>query len=50
MMKSTIPVMMAPATKTDPSLLRGLGDLAKVTAVAVVLNSALLVVLWRHFG
>jgi hypothetical protein len=50
MMKSTVPVMMAPAAKTGPSFLRGLGDLAKVTAVSIALNGALLGVLLWHFG
>jgi len=50
MMKSTVPVRMAPAIQPGPSFRRGLGDLAKVTAVAVALNGVLLGVLLRHFG
>lgn len=41
---------VAPATSTGRAFSRALGDLAKVTAVAVAVNGALLGVLWQYLG
>lgn len=39
-----------PATPPSLTFSRTLGDLAKVTAVAVTVNGALLGVLWQYLG
>jgi hypothetical protein len=49
-MKSTMPIIVAPAADAGPSFLRTLGDLAKVTIVAVGAYSALLGILLYRYG